>query len=157
MSLEDLNKICDQMLKFIENSSQRRSEARKAIAETDDNNDGGNNEFEDLDEDEALDMDFQDTLEDDFILTISDLFGKIFNIYNHCAIMFVEKTFNVIIVRALWKESTLADKKLAVMIIDEIFEHVGIQNLPKIMTESIIDIVITSSNDRNSNLRQAAN
>jgi len=102
-------------------------------------------------------MDFQDTLEDDFILTISDLFGKIFNIYNHCAIMFVEKTFNVIIVRALWKESTLADKKLAVMIIDEIFEHVGIQNLPKIMTESIIDIVITSSNDRNSNLRQAAN
>ena len=154
LSLEDLNAICDQMLKFIENSGNRRSEARKAIAETDDDNDG---QYEDLDEEDALDMDFQDTLEDDFILTISDLFGKIFTIYNHYAIMFVEKTFNVIIVRALWKESTLADKKLAVMIIDEVFEHVGIENLPKIMTESIIDIVLTSSCDRNSNLRQAAN
>lgn len=71
--------------------------------------------------------------------------------------MFVEKTFNVIISRALWKESTMADKKLAVMIIDEIFEHVGMQQLPRIMVESILDIVITSSCDKNSNLRQASN
>jgi len=154
LTLEDLNAICDQMLKFIENSGKRRDEARKAIADTDDDNEGGN--FEDLEEDE-MDLDFQETLEDDFILTISDLFGKIFKIYNQYAIMFVEKTFNVIICRAMWKESTLADKKLAVMIIDEIFEHVGMQQMPKIMVESILDIVITASCDKNSNLRQASN
>jgi len=85
------------MLKFIENSGKRRDDARKAIAETDDD-EGGN--FEDLEEEE-MDLDFQETLEDDFILTISDLFGKIFKIYNQFAIMFVEKTFNVIICRAL--------------------------------------------------------
>lgn len=43
------------------------------------------------------------------------------------------------------------------MIIDEIFEHVGLQNVPKIMVEAILDIVITSSCDKNSNLRQASN
>lgn len=65
------------MLKFIENSGKRRDEARKAIADTDEDNEGGN--FEDLEEEE-MDLDFQETLEDDFILTISDLFGKIFKI-----------------------------------------------------------------------------
>jgi len=73
LTLEDLNIICDQMLKFIENSSRRRDEAKRAIQETDDDGDG---QYDDL-EDEAFDMDFQETLEDDFILTISDLFGKI--------------------------------------------------------------------------------
>lgn len=41
LTLEDLNAICDQMLKFIENSGKRREDARKAIAETDDD-EGGN-------------------------------------------------------------------------------------------------------------------
>jgi len=54
-------------------------------------------------------------------------------------------------------EASLSDKKLAVFIIDDIIDHVGLELLPEIMNKSILNILFKSCEDDNSNLRQAAN
>ena len=53
LTLEELNVICDQMCHFIENSSRRREECKKAMANTD-----NNGEYDDLKKEE-LDEQFQ--------------------------------------------------------------------------------------------------
>lgn len=71
--------------------------------------------------------------------------------------MMVEKCYKDIISVGLQLNAPLANKKLSVFIIDDIFDHVGEEVLPLIMLREMVESLLKFSADKSHNLRQAVN
>jgi len=148
LTLDEINSIGNLMVEFINNSKKRREELKNIRLDVDDYED-----YEEVVDNEE----FHEAIEDDLILSISNLFGSIFSVYKNLSLPLINVLYSNVIYKGIKNDAQLTDAKLAVFIIDDIIEHIGLEQLPNIMYEAMTESIINGSNSNNSNLRQACN